>query len=933
MKERVFGRNQERGEAPQRGGAGLNRERGRQMMSEIERTLFSVKKEGEKTVKLKRILSVLLAVAVTGTIVLPALATGGKVTVTQTPMQLTYDEPANSTYTSVGGASKWEAASLPIGNGKLGANVFGEVGEELLTINEETLWSGGRGSVTGYDGGNPDPTAAKKAYDTISNKLLNNQSLEWNEMESLHGDPRDQSGYDHGYQPLGDLKFNFNHNFEKGSYHRTLDLDNGLSTVKYTTGGVTYTREYFASYPDNVIVAHFTADGGKLNFTTSFASKQDATVKVDNNGYITVAGTMADHNENSHQSKGNGLLHNTQIAVVADGGSVKAEGNGIKVSNANSVTVYLTAATDYKNQFSNGTTEYWYRTGESAEALNARVKDVLDQAVSKGYTEVKTAHTNDYTNLYNRVKLDVGQKQSNKMTDDLLHAYQDGYGLTAAEQRYLEVLLFQYGRYLLISGSRADSQLPTTLQGIWNDRSGTDWNSDIHTNINLQMNYWLSGSCNLTECAMPLVNYMNKLKEPGGRTVEIYTGSQHGIMAHTQNTPYGYTAPGWDIQTWGWSPAAATWLMQNCYDYYQYSNDTEILKSTIYPMMKEQVLMYEDLLKVKDGRKVMPIALSPEIGPVTCGNTFEQSLIWQLYADTIEAAELLNLDSDQITTWKATMDQLKPIEIGDSGQIKEWYHETTLGSVDRDQANHRHLSNLLGLFPGDAIDTPEEIAAAKVSLNNKNFGKVGAWGENPDGGWTYGQMIPSWARVGEGANAYFCVNQMIKYRLFENLWDYHDAAIFQIDGNYGYSAGVAEMLMQSNNGVLRLLPAISKEWANGSVSGLLAEGGFEVSMSWKDRKVTRAEIMSKNGGPCTVQNPFGENLKIVDSKGNVISGTPNAENGAVTFDTAKGETYVLTERVIPQLNLKATRAENGKVTLTWEAQPDVTYTITRKEIN
>ena len=447
------------------------------------------------------------------------------------------------------------------------------------------------------------------------------------------------------------------------------------------------------------------------------------------------------------------------------------------------------------------------------------------------------------------------------------------------------------------------------------------------------MNYWLSGSCNLTECAMPLVDYMSKLKEPGGRTVEIYTGSQHGMMAHTQNTPFGYTAPGWEIKTWGWSPAAATWLMQNCYDYYQYSNDTEILKSTIYPMMKDQVLMYEDLLKEKDGRKVMPIALSPEIGPVTCGNTFEQSLIWQLYTDTVEAAKIVG-ETDQtfIDKCNATIKQLKPIEIGQSGQIKEWYHEDYINSVEN-TSGHRHLSNLLGLFPGDLISTPEQIAAAKVSLNNKNFGKVGTENVTPEGGWTYGQMIPSWARVGEGANAYFCVNQMIKTRLFENLWDYHNDAIFQIDGNYGYSAGVAEMLMQSNNGVLRLLPAISQEWKDGSVSGLLAEGGFEVSMSWKNSQVTRAEIMSKNGGTCSVLNTMGENLKIVNSKGQVISGTTNPENGVVTFDTAKGETYVLTAPVISALNLKATRAEDGKVTLTWDAKDGVTYTITRKEIN
>ena len=895
--------------------------------------------------QIKRILSAVLAVAVSGTMLLPALTVDAAAAATdggenRTSMKLWYDEPAKSTYTSVGGASKWEAASLPIGNGVLGANVFGEVGEELLTINEETLWSGGRGSVRNYDGGNPDDTAkAKQVYNQLADYYVQGTWTRYN-MEDLRGDLRDPSGYDDGYQPLGDLKFSFGHSYDQGSYERALDLDNGLSTVKYTTGGVTYTREYFASNPGNVIVAHFTASQkDKLTFTTSFASKQNNSVSTSakgNTGYITVSGKVAN----------NGLLHNTQIAVVADGGRVSKSGNGIKVSNANSVTVYLTAATDYKNQFSNGTTDYWYRTGETAEQLDTRVKGVLDTAVGKGYDAVKTAHIKDYTGLYDRVKLNLGQTLPKQATDNLLNAYKNG-SASAAEQRYLEVLLYQYGRYLLISGSRANdtttnglqgvtSQLPTTLQGIWNDTSKTDWNSDIHTNINLEMNYWLSGNANLAECALPLVDYMSKLEEPGGRTVEIYTGSKNGIMAHTQNTPFGYTAPGWEIKTWGWSPAAATWLMQNCYDYYQYSGDIDTLRSTIYPMMKEQVLMYEDLLMMKDGRKVMPIALSPEIGPVTSGNTFEQSLIWQLYADTIEAAKILG-ETDQafLNKCNTTIKQLDPIVIGDDGQIKEWYNETTLNSV-ANTSDHRHLSNLLGLFPGDLIASQKEIDAARVSLDIKDFGKVGATGANPEGGWTYGQMIPSWARVGDGANAYFCVNQMIKTRLFENLWDYHNDAIFQIDGNYGYTAGVGEMLMQSNRDVIRLLPAVPEQWAKGSVSGLLAEGGVEVAMSWQNQKVTEATLTAKQSGTIQVQNPFGGTQLLVNNEA-VTCG----ENGIAAIEAVAGQTYKLTaagntpeppQPEVPEQKVEAQRDTAGKVTLTWEAKPDVTYEIFRKEI-
>lgn len=836
------------------------------------------------------------------------------------PMELYYDESATQTPTGVNGASQWEGASLPIGNGILGANVFGEVAEEHLTLNEETLWSGGRGSVSNYDGGNPDPNYARKVYDGLANYYVNGTRTSYN-MENLRGDPRNSSGYDDGYQPLGDLWLNFgSHRSEQGTYRRSLNLDQGLATVHYTSGGVSYDREYFVSHPDKVLVARLTAsDTNELNLSVSFTSKQaGAATAVEANGTmgtITVSGAVSN----------NGLLHNTQIAVVADQGRVTAGGNELKISNADTVTVYLTAATDYANKFSDGKgTDYYYRTGETREELEARVKSTLDGAVNKGYEAVKNAHVADYQNLYSRVKLDLGQKAPGMTTDQLLSAYKNG-GASPAQQRYLETLVFQYGRYLLISGSREDSQLPTTLQGIWNDTSRIDWNSDIHTNINLQMNYWLSGNCNLTECAMPLVNYMAKLKEPGGRTVECYTGCKNGIMAHTQNTPFGYTAPGWDISTWGWSPAAATWLMQNCFDYYQYSGDLNTLRNTIYPMMKDQVLMYEQLLREKDGRKVMPIALSPEIGPVTSGNTFEQSLIWQLYADTIEAAKLLKLDAESISGWQATMDALKPIEIGQSGQVKEWYNETTLNSV-ADTSGHRHLSNLLGLYPGNLFDTEAEIAAAKVSLNNKNFGKVGSTWNNPEGGWTYGQMINSWARVGEGENAYFCVNQMLKSRFLANLWDYHNPAIFQIDGNYGYSAGVAEMLVQSNLGYINFLPAISSAWANGSVSGLLTEGSVEVSMTWENSKVTQAILTPKYDGKCSVKNPFAGKTLAVNGKAVTCD-----ENGIATFDATAGQTYTLSAMKASK-PAEAVRNEDGSIGLAWEAKPGVTYTIYRKEI-
>lgn len=863
----------------------------------------------------KRIRKQLIALVSAGAVLfssIPAMAAGES----NTAMLLWYDEPA----TSLNSYDTWQQATLPIGNGILGANIYGELSKEHLTINEETLWSGGRGSVNGYNGGNPSSSKVS-TYEGYASTLLNGGSV--SNIENLAGVNANNSGYYEGYQPLGDLYFDFGHS-SGNDYERVLDLENGISTVEYTNSSVDYTREYFASNPDNVIVSHFEAGtSGELDFTVSFTSKQNATNSAsasENVGYMTIAGNVSN----------NGLLHSTQIAVVSDG-TVSANGANVTVSGATTATVYLTAATDYKNTYWDeaGEIAYYYRTGETAAELNARVKGDLDSVVEKGYNAVKNAHTEDYQELYERVELDLGQ--SNELTTDaLLQAYKNGTA-TAAQQRYLEVLVYQYGRYLLIAGSRENSKLPTNLQGIWNNNTAAPWYSDIHTNINEQMNYWLSNNCNLTECALPLVEYMKDLEIPGGRTVEIYTGSQHGIMAHTQNTPYGYTSPGWSISTWGWSPAAATWLLQNCYDYYEYSGDTDTLRNSIYPMLKEQVLMYEDLLREYNGRLVMPITQSPELATITAGNTYEQSLIWQLYADTIEAAKLLGADGDLISGWQTTMDALKPIEIGTSGQVKEWYTETSINSVN-DTRSHRHLSNLLGLYPGNLFDTEEEINAAIVSLNNKNFGRVGT-SNNPEGGWTYGQLINSWARVGNGENAYFSVKTMIQNRLYANLWDWHtynSNGAFQIDGNYGYSAGIGEMLLQSNLGYMNLLPAIPSEWSDGSVEGLLAEGGFEVDMSWSDKNLTNVSITAKNGGKCSVKNWTEEAMVVTDQNGNKVETT--YKDGICTFNTSAGSTYTVKSQAAPELNVLYERNADGTVTLTWNGQDGVTYTIKRRTV-
>lgn len=791
---------------------------------------------------------------------------------------LCYTKPA----VDINKSDTWQEATLPIGNGIIGANIYGGVRNEQLSLNEETLWSGGRNANNPgdrYNGGNPYESKVE-VYNEIANAVLSGGKYDAEQLAGFY------DGYASGYQSLGNLYIDFDKMPSKlpSDYLRSLNLEKGTSTVKYSVDGVKYERTFFASNPDNVIVAEFKSSSADLSFRLSYKTAQKGTNKVSlsSDGYAVLT--------NAGQIEDNGLLHNTQIAVVPQDGKVTADGDGIKVNNASVVRLFISAATDYKNTFYNEDRSimYFYRTGESAEMLSQRVRNTLVNAVKKGYENVKRDHFNDYTALYGRTKINLGQ-MNEYTTDSLLKKYQKNQ-ISETEKRYLEVLMFQYGRYLLLSSSRENSQLPNNLQGIWNNSNSAPWNSDIHTNINEQMNYWLSGNCNLSECALPLVKYMASLAIPGHRTVDIYTGAEHGLMAHTQNTPFGYTAPGWVISTWGWSPAAATWLMQNCYDYYEYSGDTETLRTIIYPMMKEQVLMYEELLVEKNGRMVMPIAQSPEMETISAGNTYEQSLICQLYADTIEAAKILKVDNSLTSGWAETMKKLKPLEIGASGQIKEWYHETKINSVN-DTRNHRHLSNLLGLYPGSLFTSDELINAAKVSLMNKNFGHTGT-SSNPEGGWTYAQLMGSWARVRSGENAYFSISSMIKNRLYPNLWDYHNYGqngAFQIDANLGYSAGMAEMLLQSWHDYIDFLPAVPKEWNEGSFEGICAEGDFTVSASWKSGTITDAVITSDSGNDCCIK--AGSDVVVKTSDGRNVDFT--YADGIITFETQKGVTYIV----------------------------------------
>ena len=869
-------------------------------------------------------------------------------------LKLWYTSPADITRYYEG----WQEKSLPMGNGGIGGSVFGGITRERIQLNEKSLWSGGPSeSRKNYNGGNLENKGNNGAtMNSIHEYFAKGQDNAATNLAKSNligaSDDKGTNGYGY-YLSFGNMYIDFKNvssNSDVSNYTRDLDLNTAIAGVNYDKGSTHYSRENFTSYPDNVIVTHITADGSEkisldvsvepdnsrgdaVNGIGDSSYKRDWDTKV-SNGLISINGQLKD----------NQMKFTSQTQVITDNAGTVTDGDGkVSVSGASEVTIITSIGTDYKDEYPK------YRTGESADDLSNRVKWYVDQASAKTYEELKANHVSDYQKIFDRVDLNLGQTVSTKSTDELLSAYKAGTA-TDAERRQLEVMLFQYGRFMTIESSRETTTdengyeretLPSNLQGLWVGANNSPWHSDYHMNVNLQMNYWPTYSTNMAECAEPLIDYIDALREPGRVTAAIYAGvssaegEENGFMAHTQNNPFGWTCPGWDF-SWGWSPAAVPWILQNCWDYYEYTGDTSYLENNIYPMMKEEAKLYDQMLvRGEDGKLVSSPAFSPEHGPVTNGNTYEQSLIWQLYEDTIKAAEVLGKDPDLVARWKANQADLKgPIEVGDSGQIKEWYTETTVNSMG-DGYGHRHMSHLLGLYPGDLIteDHAEWFAAAKVSMQNRT---------DVSTGWGMAQRINSWARLGDGNKALQLIENLFKNGIYANLFDYHEPKYFQIDGNFGYTSGVAEMLLQSNAGYINLLPAVPDAWANGSVDGLVAQGNFEVSMDWADGNVKTATILSKNGGEAVVQTANASLATVMDSDGNVVDVTPVKEN-RISFATEAGKSYTLKDipasaTVAAPTGLTALRADDENVNLSWNAVTaeegsNVTYNVYRQVEN
>jgi len=837
----------------------------------------------------------------------------------QSNYQLNYDRPTAPSYDG------WEKQALPVGNGEMGAKVFGLIGEERIQYNEKTLWSGGpRPDSTDYNGGN-----YQERYKILAEirKALEDgdrQKAKRLAEQNLVGPNNAQYGR---YLAFGDIFMVFN-NQKKGldtvtDYHRGLDITEATTTTSYTQDGTTFKRETFSSYPDDVTVTHLTQKGNKkLDFTVwnsltedllangdysaEYSNYKSGHVTTDPNG-ILLKGTVKD----------NGLQFASYLGIKTDG-KVTVHEDSLTITGASYATLLLSAKTNFAQ---NPKTNY-----RKDIDLEKTVKGIVEAARGKDYETLKKNHIKDYQSLFNRVKLNLGGSNAAQTTKEALQTYNPSKG------QKLEELFFQYGRYLLISSSRDRTDaLPANLQGVWNAVDNPPWNADYHLNVNLQMNYWPAYMSNLAETAKPMINYIDDMRFYGRIAAKEYAGieskdgQENGWLVHTQATPFGWTTPGWNYY-WGWSPAANAWMMQNVYDYYKFTKDETYLKEKIYPMLKETAKFWNSFLHYDQDsdRWVSSPSYSPEHGTITIGNTFDQSLVWQLFHDYMEVANHLNVDKDLVTEVKAKFDKLKPLHINKEGRIKEWYEEDSPQFTNEGiENNHRHVSHLVGLFPGTLFskDQAEYLEAARATLNHRGDGGTG---------WSKANKINLWARLLDGNRAHRLLAEQLKYSTLENLWDTH--APFQIDGNFGATSGIAEMLLQSHTGYIAPLPALPDAWKDGQVSGLVARGNFEVSMKWKDKNLQSLSFLSNVGGDLVVDYPNIEASQVkVKVNGKSVKATV-LKDGRIQLATQKGDVITFEHFPGRVTSLTAVRQNGVTAELTFNQVEGATHYVIQRQV-
>lgn len=714
--------------------------------------------------------------------------------------------------------------ALPIGNGYMGGMIYGGVGKDVIGLNEGTVWNSGPGS-------NNKTGAADKLKD-IRNALF---SGNYDAAEQMTGS---LSSYDiAAFQPVGDLVINTGHTGT--DYRRELDLETATAKTTYTAGGVKYTREYFANYPDNVIVIHLTAsEKGKVGFSAGLTTPhKNNRVSNSGNNTLIMDGTV------------NSIKFQTRFVVKTDGGTVSAGNGTVNVSGANSATIILNIGTNFVNF-----------EDVSADPA-ARAESVIKAASVKSYEQLKATHLKDYQELYNRVRLNLGEPAAN--AGDITSDRVKNFG-SSNDPSFVE-LYYQFGRYLMISCSRKGGQ-PANLQGIWNKDTSPMWGSKYTTNINLEMNYWMVESANLQECGVPLFDKIQALTKQGSKTAKIHWGTDRGWVVHHNTDLWNRTGP--VDGSWGVWPSGAGWLSTHLWEHYLFTHDKQFLKD-VYSTLKGAAEFYLTTMVEEpvSGKKYLVTA--PSDSPenthgkynVCFGPTMDIQIARDVFNYTIEASKILGVDEELRSEIETAVKRLPPSRIGQHKQLMEWFEDW-----DDPRSDHRHVSHLYGLFPSAqiSVDETKELAeAAKTTLTQRGDAATG---------WSLAWKINLWARLQDGDHAYTLVrNLLTPERTYNNLFDAHPP--FQIDGNFGAVSGVNEMLLQSQGGKIRVLPALPSKWSTGTVAGLRARGGVVVdSMAWKDGKLAYLGLSASNK----------ENLSV-EYNGNLI-GVSTVAGGKYEFD-------------------------------------------------